>query len=1166
MNVTLPPGRGNAALLRDGAQRDDVRREDARRDDDALTPRQRAERAQQEASDPGLSAWVGASAGSGKTKVLTDRVLRLLLRPKAEPGRILCLTFTKAAAAEMATRLARRLGGWAVADDATLGHEIRALTGRAPDEAGLRDARALFCRVLEQPGGMRINTIHAFCQSLLRSFPLEASLPPQFALLEDADALTLLAEAREAALGGGRVEDASIRLLSQLDGSDDTARMLREMAKQRERLRPLLDAAGGRFAVDAALRESLLLPEGETADDIPALLCRPDEAVRTQAQILLEHKNKTQRELGQKMLDFLGTPEGERLGRAAEWFAILHTDKGTLRKALEPIEAMAAESARLLALQARWNAHRMRDATAALLDATRPVLADYAARKRRLGALDFDDLIHRAQMLLRDPGSAWVMFKLDGGLDHLLLDEAQDTNPEQWGIASSLAEEFFAGDGVREAGERTLFVVGDEKQSIYGFQGADARGFESWEARFREQVVRSGNTFRPVALDVSFRSCTPVLELVDAVFHEGAAKHGVVRPDGAPLRHFSDRAGQAGSVEVWPLLQRGTTAEPEPWVVPPVPVPAADSDAQLAETLAARIDWMVRHETLPSRGGRPVRPGDIMVLVRRRTRLTELLVRQLKRRGVAVGGVDRIALIEQIAVEDLLALLDVLLLPEDDLQLAALLKSPIIGLDEDTLFTLCHGREGALWHALLRHRGADTATGRAADWIARLADRADLVTPHALLSEVLGEHGRRAMLLERLGTDAADALDELLSAALRYENRHPPSLQGFTHWLRRGGAEVKRDAENTGDAVRIMTAHGAKGLQAPVVILPDVGRGGVRTTLLWQDDVPLWAPRREFQAEAWRDADRRRAEAAAEEENRLLYVALTRAEDRLLVCGQEPRGRENGETSWHALVRAGMSRCDGVAEEDFDPVSFGGPASAVFLGPVLRLTAEQTAAPRVEAAGEVAAPVALPGWATVPAPVEVSEDPVAPSRLAGEEVVPPAAAPHGTRDPSGRRFRRGLLIHGLLQNLPDHPEEAREAVARRHLARPGHGLTEEEQAATLREVMAVIAHPALRDAFGPDSLAEAPLAARINGRVVAGQVDRLLVGDDRVVVVDYKTNRPPPDRAEDVPPAYLRQMAAYRAALQQAWPGRVVECVLVWTWSGRVMPLPAAMLDAQPGI
>lgn len=1139
---------------------------------EALSARGRARYAQQAASDPRISAWVGASAGSGKTKVLTDRVLRLLLREDTQPGRILCLTFTKAAAAEMATRLALRLGQWSVLEEPALRQALEDLTGQPPTRAEIETARRLFCRVLEQPGGMRIATIHAFCQSLLRSFPLEARLPPAFTLLEEADSATLLAEAREAALAGRAIPEEALAGLARLVSADSLAKALRELVGKRERLRPLLERADGHAA---ALRECLEIPGEETEETLLLRLCCPPDSFREALSTLAQHKNKGPREAAMTLLSILSEPEEARVSRWPAWQEALFTQKGEPRAALAKEAAFAEEMARVEKLRARCNAHRLLGATGSLLSAARPVLEDYRARKQRRGALDFDDLIHRAQGLLRDPGSAWVLFKLDGGLDHLLLDEAQDTNPAQWGIAQALAEEFFAGSGTREPGDRTLFVVGDEKQSIFGFQGADARGFAEWESRFDAQVTRGGSVFERVPLNVSFRSCAPVLNLVDHVFADGVARKGVVR-DGVMLEHSADRAGHAGKVEIWPLLEHAGAEAPEPWIVPRDPVAAQDSEALLAQAIAARIGRMIREETLPARGDRPIRPGDVMVLVRRRTRLIELLVRELKKRAIPVGGVDRIELVKQIAVRDMLALCDVLLLPEDDLALAALLKSPLIGMSEDDLFALAHGREGPLWHVLIKRREERSAIGAAASWIAALADRADLVTPHALLSEVLGEHGGRARLLARLGAEAAEALDELLSAALRHENRHAPSLQGFVQWLRRGGAEVKREMENAADAVRIMTAHGSKGLQSPVVIIPDIGRGGARDTLLWSRgeagevplEVPLWAPRKEFQAAHWTRARDARAHADAEEENRLLYVALTRAEDRLLVCGLAPR-KAPAHPPWHTLVKEGFFRGleggrPGFARVPFDPAALGLPEGCGFGPEGWEITTPQEAEPRPDPAVLRAEAAILPHWATVAAPPEASEDPIAPSRLEGEAETP--AAPHGAGDPGGRRFRRGLLIHGLLQHLPEHPESRWEELARRHLARPGHGLDPSEREATLAETLAVLRHPALSGAFGPDSLAEAPLAGVVGGIPIAGQVDRLLVGPDRVLVLDYKTNRPPPEEVSKVQPAYLRQMAAYRAVLRAAWPGRRVECALVWTWSGHVMPLPDAVLDPHaPG-
>ncbi|MDB5368479.1 MAG: double-strand break repair helicase AddA, partial [Roseomonas sp.] len=1145
------------------------------------TPRAEAEAAQRRASDPGASAWVGASAGSGKTKVLTDRVLRLLLRPGTRPGRILCLTFTKAAAAEMATRLARRLGEWAVAEDAPLTASLQSLSGQRPDAALLVRARALFAEVLEQPGGMRIATIHAFCQSVLRSFPLEAGLPPQFTLIEEADAAAMLAESREAALASGRLPQEAIEAIAGLGSPEDFADTLRAMVKDRDRLAGAIAQAGGIAGSDAVLRRRLALPAtgGET-DAVAAAARDVPPALDRAAALLAQSGNENDRRRGASLKAWLALPPAARPARWEEWARLFLTGDGKpyadrslatksgLKDAFnEAIGILRAEAERVFAAEDSRRAWRLHAATLALLALAQPVLAAYAARKARAGAVDFDDLIAAAQRLLTDPGSAWVLYKLDGGLDHLLLDEAQDSNPAQWDIASRLAEEFFAGQGTREdQPPRSIFAVGDEKQSIYGFQGADAAGFARWQQHFARTVPEAGARFETVPLQVSFRSTEPVLALVDAVFAEGSARRGVVG-EGATLAHRADRLGEAGLVEIWPPLVKPPNSSAEPWLVPEEPVAEADAAALMADALAARIARMVAEETLPSQGGRLIRPGDILVLLRRRTGFSNLLVAALKARGVAVGGVDRLRLVEQIAVQDLLALCDVLLLPEDDLQLAAVLKSPLVGLPEDDLFAVAHGREQPLWWRVLAERGKESVLGRAADWLADLADQADLHTPHTLLAEVLGIHGGRARLLARLGPDAGDPLDEVLNAALTYESRHPPSLQGFVQWLRRGGAEVKREAESGADAVRLLTAHGAKGLQAPVVILPDVGSGRGENPVRWSEadpPLPFWAPRsrKDFHAPAWTELAAADGLAREEEENRLLYVALTRAEDRLLVCAWgEPK-----PGCWYDLIAQGFSRLPDARSAAFEPASFGAPPGAVFDGPLRWLSSEQTAPPRPARhhAGAIG-PGPLPGWVHHPATPESAQATLSPSALPGEEETP-VAAPHGAADPAGSRFRRGRMIHALLQHLPEYAPAERRGIAATFLARPGQGLPPAEQAAALEEVLGLLEHPALAEVFAPGSLAEAPIAGMVGQVKLVGQVDRLVIRPDRVIVLDYKTNRPPPEELAGVQPLYLRQMAAYRALLRQAWPGRPVECWLVWTWTARAMALPDALLDRHtPG-
>jgi len=1142
-----------------------------------LTPRQEAQQAQGSASDPAASAWVGASAGSGKTKVLTDRVLRLLLAPDARAGAILCLTFTKAAAAEMANRLSGKLGEWAVLPEPELAAKLADLLQRAATREDIDRARRLFAEVLDLPGGMRINTIHAFCQSLLRAFPLEAGLAPQFSVIEDADAAAMLTEAREAVLAAPSGQEAALAALAGLVPPDKFAELLKRLVKDRERLAAALRDTHDLPGLLAAIAVHLGLEDGahEGAMIAQAVGATVPDLV-TAGQLLAASRNVNDHARGRRVLDWLALGEAQRVAQWGDWVAIFLTQEATPRARLctkdvgprqgECAGVLAAEAQRLAAVEGGRRATRLLAATRALLGLGAPVLQGYAARKAAAGLMDYDDLILAAQRVLQDPGSAWVLFKLDNGLDHLLLDEAQDSNRAQWGIAAALTEEFFAGN----ERSRSIFAVGDTKQSIYAFQGADPGGFARWQANFAGRAAGVGAALRDVQLQVSFRSTAPLLALVDAVFAEGTARDGVVAP-GETLTHRADRLGQAGVVELWPMLEGVEAVAPPAWEVPESPESATGPDALLAEAIAAQINhWLSHGEALPARG-RTMRAGDILVLVRKRSgALLPRLVRALKRYGVPVGGTDRMVLVEQLAVQDLLALGDAALLPEDDLQLAAALTSPLIGLTQEQLMALAAPRKGSLWAALAAERGRDTPEGRAADFLARLMARADLVTPHALFAEVLGEHGGRAKLLARLGPDAADPVDEFLNAALDHGARHPPSLQSFLHWLRRGGAEVKREQEGAADAVRIMTVHGAKGLQSPVVILPDtVSAGRDRGDVRWHlpedgPPLPLWAPNKDHHAPAYSDLLAAEKDSRAEEEHRLLYVALTRAEDRLLVCGWQkkaPKDRDWREGCWYDLIARGFSRAEAAP---FAPETFGAPAEARFKATTLKRMVTAQSAPSASDRREAAAAdsTAIPDWARRPAPPEAILDALAPSAVPAETETP-AAAPHGAADPTGRRFRRGRLVHALLQHLPDQAPADRAAVAAAYLARPGHGLDADEQAETLREVLGLLATPALAEAFGPGALAEAPIAGRLGDRLVSGQVDRLLVTAERVLVLDYKTNRPPPDGVEGVPPLYLRQMAAYRAVLRNAFPGRAVECALVWTYSARLMLLPGELLDTH---
>ncbi len=1152
---------------------------------------------QRGAADPTASVWVAASAGTGKTKVLTDRVLRLLLIG-TPPERILCLTFTKAAAAEMNNRIADTLKSWASAGDAALRAALVKVMDRQPDDEDIARARRLFPAVLDVPGGMRILTIHAFCQTVLGRFPLEAGIAPNFGVLDDREQKAQLTAARQAVLDAAvadwRLAAALAGVTAHVDQPTLEA-LFAEIASDRHRLRAAVAACGSPDGLARAVAAAFGLTGDITPEAVIAAASR-DEALDVEglrrAAAVLAGGSKTDATRGARIAAWLAAGTAGRRDDFFDYveaFLVKTGLYGDVRKALmtkgpagrhpDAVAVLEAEAARLLGVAARWKAAVAAAATAALIHLGDAFIERYDAARRAHAVLDFDDLIDRtADLLESDGGASWVLYKLDGGIDHLLIDEAQDTSPRQWRVIRALTSEFFAGEGAGAgngagdgagAGGRTVFAVGDLKQSIFSFQGADPTAFLAARAEFDRRVRAAGGAFREIPLQVSFRSTRAVLAAVDAVFQQSAAADGVTL-DGEAVVHRSWRLRDGGSVELWPPVLPRPTDAPRPWA-PPVERVAGDSpEARMAELLAARIQAMIAGEILESRG-RAVRPGDIMVLVQRRGAFVEDLVRRLKLKKVPVAGVDRMILTEQLAVMDLMALGRFALLPADDLTLAAVLKSPLVGLDEDQLFTLAHGRGPAsLWQALRAAAENDPAFAAARAGLTTVLRLAGELTPADFYAHVLGPMQGRARLLARLGWEADDPIAEFMDLALAHERQHPPSLQGFLHWVERTAVEVKRDLEQEApQAVRVLTVHGAKGLQAPVVFLPDTLRvPQQQPKLVWHrrgegdaaaaaapTEVPLWSPVAPFRVGPAAREVEAVADRQMQEYRRLLYVAMTRAEDRLIIGawrGQKPEPA----TCWYRLIEAGLATLPD-AQRLADPFLAG--AGEIDDADVLRLTCAQETVPDAAAPDRRPTSPALPDWARRPAPPEPAPaKPLAPSR---PETSEPPARPPVVAAGDAQRFRRGRLIHRLLQSLPDHPPAARAGLARRWLAQPGHGLAPADQEEIATTALAVLAHPDCAPLFAAGSRAEVPLAGVVGGRVISGQVDRLCITDAAVTVLDFKTDRAPPADAAAVPRAYRRQMAAYRALLRAIHPDRPVRCILLWTEGPLVMPLPDALLD-----
>jgi ATP-dependent helicase/nuclease subunit A len=1124
-------------------------------------------RVQVAASDPAVSAWVAANAGSGKTHVLAQRVIRLLL-DGVDPAKILCITFTKAAAANMANRVFDELRRWTTLDDAQLDAAIRGISRVRPDPARRALARRLFALALETPGGLKVQTIHAFCTRLLHQFPFEANVAARFDVLDEATEARLLGETGLAVLLDATLapESALGRALATAIATvaDQTFKdVVGEALRKRDAVRAWIDHGGSITTAIAGLCGALGISGDETIERMESEITDGPQLPLSQwaaAATALARGSRSDQDQARRLLAALGAAGAQRVDN---YLSVFLTDKLKARDRLvtraiencdpQLVARLCAERTRVLPLAERRKALACRDRTAALITIADTVLSRYQAAKDRRGLLDYDDLIEKTLALLAEDRAAWVHYRLDAGIDHVLIDEAQDTSPKQWEIIRRITGEFFAGAGARSV-RRTIFAVGDEKQSIFSFQGAAPREFEVMHRTFGGLSKAVDHEFRYVHFRHSFRSGPNVLAAVDNVFARPEAFAGL-SADAVKTVHEPLPDAAPGVVEIWDTIKPNEKREIEAWDAPFDELTETSPQVRLATKIARSVKRWTQQGS---------RAGDVLVLVRQRGPLFEAIIRALKDFHIPVAGADRLVLTEHIAVMDLMALGDALLLPDDDLALASVLKSPLFGFDDDDLFKIAWERKGSLRAALRakaheEQRFADTASklDRFAEWARQ--------PPFAFYARVLGAERGRKRFLARLGHEAEDALDEFLNLALEYERRETPSLQGFIAWLRTARTDVKRDMEITRDEVRVMTVHGAKGLEAPIVVLADTTTEPAgppqrqprlvalaNTAALHSPHCLAWIGVKATDTEPLSAARERMRREAEDEYRRLLYVAMTRAADRLVVCGAEgERGPPEG--CWWNLVSAALK-----------PLSVEEPADDGD-GTVWRYRKVPPVARQADFDFIAAAPVqAQPPWLDRDAPVQVPRIRLLSPASAYDEATSARVRVVGSRIEREKALARGALVHRLLQSLPDIPRAGRTEAARRHLARIASALSAEERELVLEQVRQVLEDPRFAQLFLPGSRAEVPIVGRLaDGTLaVSGQVDRLAVTRDSVLIADYKTNRPAPQRVEDVPPAYVAQLALYRAVLAQLYPDRAVRAALVWTDVPDLMEISAASLEA----
>lgn len=1131
---------------------------------------------QRAAASPDQSVFVAANAGAGKTRVLTDRVARLLLQG-TDPGKILCITFTKAAAAEMASRLYDLLGKWALSDDETLKEALTALMGAGVDHESpdhLAAARRLFARALETPGGLKIQTIHSFCESLLRRFPVESGVSPGFTVIDDAEKNALLESAFAAMAKASFTDTAvaeSLRVLTKERAADTVKSIILERAKL------------GDVPHTGKLRESLadllgITPQMDADAIMRAYTDGLDrERIKALAGVLLNSAGKA-KERGQDLLKTDDIRESQKLFE--EMRKVCLTQKGKplknglmdagLKKKFPDFEKFADHiSDETFKANEQIRSVTFLNDNVALNELAGIVRTHYEAAKRARASIDFDGMITGARQLFADADRhQWIMYKLDQGIDHILLDEAQDTTPAAWSVIDGPLREFIAGAGRQVAGRRTFFAVGDQKQSIYSFQGADAALFEQRRIDLGADLS-AVMPYQSIPMELSFRTTLPVLRFVDAVFDRADVWDGVSQE---PMKHHLFREGEGGRVEIWPLVPRPDKEDVAPWDAPLDSYSEQSAPVRLTRQISETIaTWIEQGECLQSTG-EPVRPRDILILVQSRSVLFHEMIRALSLAGVPVAGADKIALLEDQFVRDMISLMRAALFPHDDLSLAEALKTPFFELSEDALFNLAYGREGSLFAALKGAAETSPEMRLHLDQFER-ARRIGLERgPLAFTAHLLeaGSPSGRQRVTERLGAPARDPLQAFLQLAFDFEAVHPRSMRLFVSWLKENAGEVSRRPETDDDVIRIMTVHGAKGLEAPIVFLLDAHRGpnlkssflklplcGSDTRLLVGNDVT--------NPDIIEERRMNEKRAGREEYRRQLYVAATRARDRLYICGHESGNSKDlhkpkpPDKVWYALAEDAFDRLGD------DVVT----CESLFGKPVRRIDCAQTKTPKVRAASIAPAIMPMPDYFTVGVAPEYHARRLSPSRLGEIDDSAFADSPRqGERiDPATRRdaLQRGTALHKALEVLPGYNEAQRRGAADRIFSMLAPDASTEDRDRWYEEVIAIIDHPTFAEVFAAGSRAEVPVGGHLTRRGqtvrVHGVIDRLRITGDQILLVDYKTNRPPPPTLDGIPSAYLAQLGAYRALLGAIYRDRPIRAAILWTYEARLTELPEKLID-----
>lgn len=1088
------------------------------------------------------SFWVKASAGSGKTKILTDRALSLLIEGVA-PNNILCLTFTRAAAAEMESRILKTLSIWAYQEKTQLSKDLEFLLKRPPSSEECERAQHLLGIAFE----LKVQTIHSFAKDMLDQFPIEAGLSPTFSLLED-DAYQEFLKNLPSVLLSDLKSDIPLKecldIFLPFFSLFSFKELLDLILENRSPLENFLATHTHEPLPNKDLLQQFLY---ESLKDISI----PHNSLKKISLIFKQEEDVNFQNKGAFLNSFLESSPEERITLYSHYLDLFLTQQKTPRvnllnkrlKTEHPLlfEDLLKEQLRLLNLEETLKDMSFNVFTRAFYKLSSCVFDRYLSFKQEKNSYDYTDLLLKARDLLKDSEKApWIFYKLDSTINHILLDEAQDTSPLCWEILTLLLTRLKENStGI----PKTLFVVGDEKQSIYSFQGADPEIFKQHESLFEQLAHIHNESWHTHKLELSYRSTEAVLKTVDTIFSSKNVSAGVSTKE--KISHETFRINHPGRVEMWPLLTPDKKNQSwDPLEFKTLSSQPSHPERILAQTLAEHIEQLIqKKEILPSTK-KPIQYGDILILVRRRTLLIEELIYFLKNKGIPVLGQDRILLKDHLGIQDLLVIAQWTLFPDDDLSLATLLKGPFFSFSEENLFHICWGRQDTLFKALQEKSDHPINYAKTLKVLEEMRSLQKQNGPFTFFSLLLTHLNGRLYFLDRFGQEINEILDEFLTLIYELEQRKGMGLHECIHWIQRSEIALKRTLDtHHSNQVRIMTVHGSKGLESPYVIITDtttLPRNPLGFSLCWKGQTPVLIPPKELRPKHLDPLLLEARKKSLEEYRRLLYVALTRAQDHLLITGFLPTGNTPlSHESWWTLTHDALKLISKPIPFSFLENSrnaWSGEGFILESGIFYPKHASHEEVSHKEKAQ-------IPDWFYE----QASQDfhPINTIRVTGMEELSGA---------SKNTLERGEILHLFLEKLPAYPESSWSHVTEVLLKQSTLSQIPDEKESQ-QKVFSILKNPDLQFLFGPNSYGEIPLMGTLNGAIFSTRLDRLVVSKDVLWIVDYKSDKIVPLSPSLIPNPYLKQLLIYRTLLQPLYPQLSIKLGILWIETGSLMEI-----------